>query len=538
MRMVTGAAGTAVCCLAVAAAATPALAGPPPQVMGGLEVVQRADSAAMVQGGTVTYTVTATNRTAGVLKGVRLRDDLAKVLDDAVYQRDARASVGTVVFQEPVIWWSGDLNPGAAATITYSVVIKDPDTGDRVLESDITSEGGSGVSVERDPVRASLGYGDAPDSYHTTPKNNGPTEIVSNSLKLGTIASPDADAHAGVTSFPPLTAGTRSYALNVAVKNETGRPATLAGWIDLDGNGSFDKTERAVVEVPAGATTARLVWQGLRGVRARPTYLRLRLDQKPGRDQGRNQLDLLPYGPGGVGSVADYRIPVAGSEPALPARSLTLLKTVNRSQAQPGERILYRITVTNNTLNPISGVTLRDDLSQVLTNADFNGDATSGAVFNGGILQWRGTAWPQRPVIITYSVTMRGRGAGTLDSTVVSNNPGQNCWRGSPDLNCRARVVRHLHRAIGPFFPHRRFGCSFGADRCFPFHHFFHHFHHFHPFRHFHPLSHLNPFRRCRHRLPFTGATIEQSVLLALCLLAGGTAAVVLTRRRRPPGPK
>jgi LPXTG-motif cell wall-anchored protein len=48
--------------------------------------------------------------------------------------------------------------------------------------------------------------------------------------------------------------------LTVPVSNSTGRPATLAGWLDLNVNGRFELTERAVADVPNGSTSATLSW--------------------------------------------------------------------------------------------------------------------------------------------------------------------------------------------------------------------------------------------------------------------------------------
>ena len=42
-------------------------------------------------------------------------------------------------YASPNLTWTGDLSPGATATITYSVTVNNPDTGDTVLTSTITS---------------------------------------------------------------------------------------------------------------------------------------------------------------------------------------------------------------------------------------------------------------------------------------------------------------------------------------------------------------------------------------------------------------
>lgn len=305
--------------------------------LAGLVVVQRADVVAKVPGSVVTYKVTVANRGAVPLQGVRLRDDLRNLLDDAVYQGDVSATQGQVAYADPAISWTGDLSPGASATISYSVVINDPDMGDHVLESKVVSDAGV-LAEAKDQVQLPLDYGDAPDRYLTTARVNGPTEVVSRKLRIGAVESSESDAHPGngakgddgddgVASFPPLKARARSYSLNVAVTNTTGRPAALAGWIDFDGNGVFDHSERAVVEVPSGATSVKLVWRGLHGIKGKKTYLRLRLDQASisGIRLGRSAAsaawrgraydrDIEPFGPGGIGEVEDFRVPVDSVE--------------------------------------------------------------------------------------------------------------------------------------------------------------------------------------------------------------------------------
>ena len=52
------------------------------------------------------------------------------MLDDAAYNGDAAATAGAVLYQ-PGPDLDGDLALGATATITYSVTVTNPDTGDQ-----------------------------------------------------------------------------------------------------------------------------------------------------------------------------------------------------------------------------------------------------------------------------------------------------------------------------------------------------------------------------------------------------------------------
>ncbi|MFC7645268.1 hypothetical protein ACFQX6_35010 [Streptosporangium lutulentum] len=61
------------------------------------------------------------------------------MLDDAAYNADATATTGTVGFAGTDLTWTGNLAVGASATITYTVTINNPATGDLNLVNAITS---------------------------------------------------------------------------------------------------------------------------------------------------------------------------------------------------------------------------------------------------------------------------------------------------------------------------------------------------------------------------------------------------------------
>ena len=84
-------------------------------------------------GETVRYTVVVTNTGQTAYTGATFTDRLAGVLDDAVYNTDAAATSGSVSYTSPKLTWTGNLAVGASATITYSVTVRDPDTGNRSL---------------------------------------------------------------------------------------------------------------------------------------------------------------------------------------------------------------------------------------------------------------------------------------------------------------------------------------------------------------------------------------------------------------------
>ena len=87
------------------------------------------------------YTITVTNTGQTPYAGAGLTDPLSGVLDDAIYNNDAAA----VTRRDRVLrQLDGDLDRGpgpggAAAVITFSVTVNNPDTGNRALTTTVAS---------------------------------------------------------------------------------------------------------------------------------------------------------------------------------------------------------------------------------------------------------------------------------------------------------------------------------------------------------------------------------------------------------------
>lgn len=96
----------------------------------------------LTPGQTFTYTVTAENRGTTNLTGLSFTDDLSDVLDDASYNNDINAIGGTVSWDgNDRISWSGNLNVGQTATITYSFTMSASATGNGQLTNSIVGMG-------------------------------------------------------------------------------------------------------------------------------------------------------------------------------------------------------------------------------------------------------------------------------------------------------------------------------------------------------------------------------------------------------------
>ena len=107
----------------------------------GLDIMATAGAATAAPGGTVDYTVTITDTGQTPYTGLTVTDDLSGLLDDAAYNGDAAVTAArrTVSYASPALTWTGSLTPGAAATVTFSVTVNNPDTGDKILATLLTS---------------------------------------------------------------------------------------------------------------------------------------------------------------------------------------------------------------------------------------------------------------------------------------------------------------------------------------------------------------------------------------------------------------
>lgn len=124
------------------------------------------------------------------------------------------------------------------------------------------------------------------------------------------------------------------------------------------------------------------------------------------------------------GVVSDYLCTITNS-----SKTFSVTKTVNPAPptvVHPGDKITYTVAVRNTGATAFSGVgadvaSFTDDLSRVLDDATYNGDATRGAVVNGSVLTWKGALAVGATVRITYSfiVNPLGAGDGTLVNTVT-----------------------------------------------------------------------------------------------------------------------
>src|SRR5690606_5870440 len=225
-------------------------------------------------------------------------------------------------------------------------------------------------------------FGDAPVGYGTLAADGGAQHEIVPGLTLGTLIDFDADGQPspsalgdddnrladedGVADEIVATVGDETV-VTVSATNSTDAAATLAGWIDLDGNGTFDAGELVTVTVPADSGTADYELTFPAATTLDDTFARFRLFAG-------TVAAPLPTGAADGGEVEDYAVTVLD-------RDLAIVKSSDfTADSRPGDTVEYTITATNTgtadytTTDP---AVVFDDLAGVLDDAEYNRDATA-----------------------------------------------------------------------------------------------------------------------------------------------------------------
>ncbi len=370
-----------------------------------LRVTKTADKTDVVPGDKVTFTITLENTgqvdyTAAA--PASFTDDLSAVLDDATYNNDA---TGGATYAAPVLSWSGALDAGATTTVTYSVTVNDPITGDSRLTNTVVTPPG----------------GDCP-----TGNDNAACTVT---IPSGSYTVTKEASKATVTP-----GGTITY--TVTVKN-TGKvdytAAKPASFRDDLTNVLDDAVYNGDASGGATAIGNTLNWSGplAAGQTVKVTYSVT--VNKP--DTGNFHLAnaVTPNAPGG--SCDTHGSCLTDT----PVASYTVNKTVSTTKAvKPGSVVSYAITVTNtgrSAYTVASPASFKDDMSDVLDDATYNNDATHGATLSGNTLSWAGPLGVGDTIKVTYSVTVDNPANGNrrLVNTVDPAVDGGSC---DPSGNC------------------------------------------------------------------------------------------------------
>ncbi|GAA4160645.1 hypothetical protein GCM10022286_16980 [Gryllotalpicola daejeonensis] len=360
-------------------------------------VTKTADATEVTPGEIVTYTVKVTNTGAAAYTATdpaSFTDDLSKVTDDATYNGDA-TSGATVTGN--TLSWSGPLAAGATVTITYSVTVNNPDTGDKRLDNTVVTPAGSG--------------GDCPtgaDNAECT------SNVPSGSYSVDKTASTSHTELGGKVTYTVTVVNTGKVAYTAA---------TPASFTDDLSNVLDDATYNKDATHGATVSGHTLTWSGplAVGETVKITYS-VTVDDP---DKGNHRLvnTVIPTGNGG-GCDTD-----GSCLTSTDVASYTVVKTVSTTgQVQPGETVHYAVTVTNtgqSAYTAASPASFKDNMSDVLDDATYNKDASHGATLSGTTLSWSGPLAVGQTIRITYSVTVDNPDTGnhrllnTVDPTVA-----------------------------------------------------------------------------------------------------------------------
>ncbi|WP_141538718.1 GEVED domain-containing protein [Isoptericola jiangsuensis] len=390
-----------------------------------VEVVKTSDAAGeVVPGDTVTYTVEVTNTGAVAYTDddpLTVTDDLTGVLDDATYNDDATATPdsGAFAFADPNLTWTGPLDVGATVTLTYSVTVDDPPglLADGVLTNAVSAPGSNCVPGTEDP-----------DCTVTTPVRS--VEIVKASDAPAEVLPGDAVTYTvevtntgGVDYADPDSLLTVSDDLSEVLDDAT-------------------YNDDATVEPDQGAvsfTDPILTWTGplAAGESVTITYSVTVNDPLP--EDGDGVLTNTVTGPPESTCADDADPADPDCSTTTPVRSVEIVKTSDApAEVLPGATVTYTVEVTNtggvDYADPDTLLTVSDDLSEVLDDATYNGDATAvpdqGAFsFADPTLSWEGPLAVDETVTLTYSVTVDDPldgGDGVL-TNAVTGPPESTC---------------------------------------------------------------------------------------------------------------
>jgi uncharacterized repeat protein (TIGR01451 family) len=353
-------------------------------------VVKKADKAAANLGEKITYTVTVKNtgRTDYTADApASFTDDLSAVTDDATYNKDA--TEGAKVSGD-TLTWAGPLAAGQTKTISYSLTVNNPATGDGKLSNKACADaakGGDGCSSIVTGVR-SFTVSKAVDK-----KVAAPGDVITYTITVTNTGKADYTDAVPASFTDDLSAVVDDATYNRDVSNGavvSGRTVSWSG--PLAAGKSTRVTYSFTVNRPAtgDAKLGNVVKPGDSGGCA-------------SQDSCQTETDLVG--------------------------TFSVRKEASGTTAQKGTVVKYAITVTNTGKVPFTRdnpATFTDNLSDVLDDAAYNDDASNGAVVEGDTLSWSGALAVGRATTITYSVTVgeRSTGDGKLKNVVLPGDGG------------------------------------------------------------------------------------------------------------------
>ena len=372
--------------------------------------------------------------------GITISSDITGIMDDATPDGDQTATSGTLTIAGTQLSWTGSIPVGGSVTITGTVTVNNPDTGDKVLTSAFsTAAAGSNCPAVGAGPLCSVSVPVLVPALSITQSANAsaalPGQVIGYTL---TVTNTGTAPYTGITvtdSFAQMlddaayngdattTAGALSYAAPVLTWTgdlAPGTSAVISYTITANNPDTGDKLVITTVSSAAAGSTCP---------------------------------------PGTTASPCQLIVPVL-------TPALTIVKTASTATPIPGQQVTYTITVTNTGQTSYTAASLADPLGVVLDDAAYDGDAaavitgtgtTAGTVsYAASTVSWTGGLALGASVTITYSVSIDNPDTGdlVLANTVTSPTPGSNCVAGLR----RPALHRHPDRGQRGHADHHRGG--------------------------------------------------------------------------------
>lgn len=344
-------------------------------------VTKSADRSTVDPGGVVRFNLTATNTGFQTFEA-DFSDELVEVLDEADYNGDASADIGSIALEGQRLVWRGELAPGQQARISFSVTVKAVVPGDHRLVNRVTS---------------------------TLPEAVLPPPVIVDISGFSITKTADR-----------ATADPGSRITYTVIGVNTGRTVLAADFSDELAEVLDEADYNGDASVNIGSITLvgqRLVWRGELAPGQQVTLTFSVTVKAVVPDDHRLVNRVTSTVPGTV-LPPPVLVDISG---------FILNKAVDRTVVAPGDTVTYTVVGTNIGRTPLQAA-FGDDLSQVLDDAAFRGDveATTGRVLSSAdSIRWSGRLLPGQSVTVTYQVVVRaGGGDGILLNSVTSGTAG------------------------------------------------------------------------------------------------------------------
>ncbi|MCL2653439.1 MAG: hypothetical protein FWD63_06590, partial [Propionibacteriaceae bacterium] len=397
-------------------------------------------------GQTVTYTVTVENDGNAALDPVTVTDDLTSVLAHAQITGTPTSTVGSApTITGNTLTWTGALDVGDIATLTYKVLVDSDITQTDVLRNAVVGHA-TDADTPSIPVVTTCATGTEAGCFSTL--TGGLAKLTVNKVSdpaTGATVTPNQTIHYTLTATNSgdvlLNPVTLTDDLSDVLDNATLVTGTLTSSVSpspsisasniLTWTGSLNPGQTVTVKydvrVNAGAYAPAELKNALTASATDPA--------NPTNPPGVNCLLGTE-----TGCWSDLKVGSAG---------LQITKTSNPvtgSYVLPGQTVTYTLTATNTGGVILNPVTLTDNLSNVIDDADLDIGSLHSTVgsqptYNATthVLTWSGSLNASQTVTVTYQVTVKSGAAapaelknGVTGSAVDPANPGS-----PPSVNCQ-----------------------------------------------------------------------------------------------------